>query len=125
MSPHITTIDLDFVQVEINESFAILTIREGTTFDLPKLGSLFDIFNEFYPDKEFGYISDRKFDYSVNPTCYLEISNHQRLRSIAVLCHSESSLQTATFEKAFYKHPFETFYTLEECKAWTLNNLQS
>ncbi|MDC8004109.1 hypothetical protein POV27_08595 [Aureisphaera galaxeae] len=119
-----TTIDLDFVQVEIYDQYALLTIQEGIVFDLPKLGSLFEVFEQYYPDKPFGYISDRKFDFSVNPTCYLEVSNHPRLMSIAVLCHTESSYNTAQFEKAFYKRPFGVFYSMEECEAWTLKNIQ-
>ncbi len=119
-----STIDLDFVQIEIYDQYALLTIREGTVFDLPKLGSIFEIFEQYYGDKPFGYISNRKFDYSVNPTCYLEVSNHPKLKSIAVLCHTEASYNTAQFEKAFYKRPFGVFYSLEECIEWTLKNVE-
>lgn len=119
-----STIDLDFVQIEIYDQYALLTIREGTVFDLPKLGSIFEIFEQYYGDKPFGYISNRKFDYSVNPTCYLEVSNHPKLKSIAVLCHTEASYNTAQFEKAFYKRPFGVFYSLEECIEWTSKNVE-
>ena len=124
MSSFPTTVDLDFVQIEVYDHYALLTIKEGTVLDVSKLEQLFEVFEVHFPNQPFGYISDRKFDFSVNPTCYLEVSNHERLKAIAVLCHKESSYETAKFEKAFYKRPFEAFFTLEECKNWILHQIQ-
>jgi len=121
LSPMI--VDLDFVQVNIFKNHAFITINEGVVFDLPKLEKLFEVFDNYYPNKPFGYISDRQFDYSVNPTCYLEVSNHPRLKSIAILCHKQSSYESAQFEKAFYKRPFGVFFSLKECENWIQSHL--
>lgn len=125
MSSLPATVDLDFVQIETYSNYAILTIKEGILLDLPKLELLFEVFDSYFPNKPFGYISDRKFDFSVNPTCYLEVSNHPRLKAIGILCHKESSYETAKFEKAFYKRPFEAFYTMPECKTWIEQQIDS
>jgi hypothetical protein len=40
------------------------------------------------------------------------------LLGIAIVCHKESSVLTATFEKQFYKRPMEVFFDLKEGKEW-------
>ena len=115
-SSFLTKIDLNFVQIEIYKRYALLTIKDDVLFDLPKLEKLFEVFDEYYPEETFGYISNRKFAFSVNPICYIGIANHPRLRSIAIFCHKKSTFTNAQFEKAFYKRPFGVFYTLEECE---------
>lgn len=118
LSKPLKTLELDFVFLEIHENYFISTIKEGVLFDTDKLLKLCKIFDEYFPDRPFGYISDRKFDYSVNPTCYLECKNHTQLKGIAVLCHNDKSYQTAQFERAFYKGPMESFYSREESIKW-------
>jgi hypothetical protein len=78
----------------------------------------YNLFEEYYPNQKFGYISNRKFDYSVNPTCYLESERFPNLLGMAMWCHSESSYKTTQFEKTFYDRPFSAFYSLEDCKNW-------
>jgi len=111
-------IDLDFVQIELYKDYIISSIKEGVVFDIPQQKRFYEIFDKYYPNKPFGYISNRKFDYTVNPTSYLQHSLYPRMVGMAILCYSENSYNTALFEKGFNSQPFQPFYTMEECKNW-------
>ncbi len=111
-------INLDFVQVEIHANYLISTIQEGIVFSTAHLETFYTLFETHYPNKKFGYISNRKFDYSVDPTCYKDAVKYPNLLGFAVWCHSEASFNTTQFEKSFNSKPFEGFYTFEECKIW-------
>ncbi len=112
------TIDFGFAEVQLFDNYIISTIKEGLVFDLEHQKKFYGIFDLYYPNKPFGYISNRKYDYTVNPTSYFEHSKYPRMVCMAVLCYNESSYRMAEFEKAFYKHPFKPFFTLEECIDW-------
>ncbi len=112
------TILLDFAKVTLYPNIMIASINEGVVFDKAELKEFYNIFDTYYPNKLFGYISDRKYDYTVNPTSYLESSLHPNLASIAIVCQSEESHRTAQFEKQFYKRPFQVFYDMDESKKW-------
>jgi len=109
---------LDFAKIEIFEDYLISTVKEGILFDLKNLKKLHFIFDTYFPNKLFGFISNREHDYTVDPTCYLQHSKHPRLIGEAVFCHSQSAFKTTQFEKTFYKRPFEAFFSIEQCKNW-------
>lgn len=111
-------VDLDFAQISLFQNHAYLVIKEGVVIDTKELNTIYQLLSNHYIDQNFGYISDRQFDFSVNPNCYKEVVNYPRLKSIAVLCHKESTYDTANFEKTFYNKPFAPFYSIEECQAW-------
>ena len=118
-------IDLDFAKIEIYPKFLTSTIQEGVVFGIKHLEKINSVFQEHYPNQKFGYISNRKFDYSVDPICYLESDRFTHLTCIAIWCHNETNLNTTEIEKNFNKKPFEAFYTFEECKNWVEQILHS
>lgn len=118
MSPYPKKIALDFTEIEVYEDYLISTVKEGVVFDLPHLEKIHMVFDTFFPDKLFGFISNRKNDYTVNPTCFMHHSKYPRLIGEAVLCHTKSSYNISQFEKKFYSRPFEAFFSLDECKSW-------
>ena len=111
-------IELDFTYLELHLDFVISSIKEGVVFDNEHREQLFAIFDTYYKQKNFGYISDRKFDYTINPTSYLKSQTYKNLVGYAVHCYSDSNYATAMFEKRFYDRAFAAFYSLEECKNW-------
>ena len=119
------TIDLYFVYVEIFDDYLVSTIKEGVLFDKPELEAFYEIFDTFFPDSSFGYISNRKFDYTINPTCYLESSKYPGLLGMAIVCNTKQSYRTANFEKTFYDRPFHVFYKMEEAERWVAELLGS
>jgi hypothetical protein len=125
-SSFVKTIDLDFVHIKLYENYLISTIKEGVVFDKPHLERLYKILNDSFPGQYYGYISDRKFDYTVNPTCYLKSETiHPNLLGIAVHCYNSASYNNAQFERNFYHRPMDTFYTLDQCKEWVNKLIES
>ncbi|WP_339696318.1 hypothetical protein [uncultured Marixanthomonas sp.] len=119
LSPEPILVELEFGTLEIHENCVISTIKEGILFDKEERKKMYRIFEKYFEGKPFIYISNRKNDYTVNPTSYLQddhFSNH--LVGMAVLCYSKSSFDNALFEKQFYKRAFNVFYTVEACKLW-------
>ncbi|MGJ8665844.1 MAG: hypothetical protein ACSHW7_05720 [Patiriisocius sp.] len=117
-SPLRKKINLDFVQIELYDKFLISTIKEGVVFEKQHLHTFYEIFDNYFPNRPFGYIANREFDYTVNPTCYLQPSDFPNLRGIAICCRNESSAAIAKFEKKFYQRPMEIFFDIESSKNW-------
>ncbi|GAB5399419.1 MAG: hypothetical protein Aureis2KO_10040 [Aureisphaera sp.] len=117
------TIELYFAKVVVNPNMIIASINEGVIFDTAELKEFYNIFNTYFPNEPFGYISNREYDYTVNPTSYLESSSHPNLHSIAIVCHSQKSYDMAQFEKQFYKRPFKVFYSMKDAKDWIQQQL--
>ncbi len=121
MSSPIThkVIELDFATFELYENYVISTIKEGVAFDLPHLEKLTDIFNQYFSEKPFVSIANRQYDYTINPTCLMHSDLFPTLIGIGVVCYTPSALETAKFEKNFYKGILETFASMEECIDWS------
>ena len=114
--PHI--LNYDFVKIELFSNYLIATFAEGILFDGSHLDIMYKVFDQYYPNKKFGYISNRVYDYTVDPNCYKDSGKYPLLMGIAVCCYSEASFKMAEFEKAFFVKPFAVFYSLEESEAW-------
>tara|TARA_B100001146_G_scaffold222761_1_gene235818 strand:+ start:29147 stop:29551 length:405 start_codon:yes stop_codon:yes gene_type:complete len=116
-NPHIK--ELDFITLYFYEEYVISMIHEGVFFDLPHLEEVTKHFKAFYPeDKPFASIADRKNDYTINPTCFFQSDIMSNLVCIGTVCHSQTSYDTASFEKMFYKGNFEVFMSMKRCKRW-------
>ena len=87
-------------------------------FDSPELAQFHSVFDKYFKGKNFGFISNRKNDYTVTPTAFINVSKNSGLTGVAILCHSEASYNNSLFVKKFYSRPYKSFYTLEECKEW-------
>lgn len=112
-------VNLSFGSAKIFDHFIEININEGITFRTEDLETLFDLFDTYFPKKEFGYLSNRAKDYSLELTPGLYKSFHENLKATAVVCYSNSSFQNAKFEKEFYKNvPCEVFREYEEAVNW-------
>ena len=118
-SPAKIGLDIGFAQFELYDDYLIGTIKEGIVFNTFHLIKFHEIFDEHYSNRPFGYISNRKYDYTIDPTCYFDVSNFSdRLVGIAVLCFSEASYNNAIFAKQFIQRPQKPFYNEEDCVQW-------
>ena len=120
MAPHANeSLTLDFATIEVLDCYLVATMNEGVLFDRSHLAELYKVFNTYFPDKPFGYISNRINDYTVDPTSYFKAKEDPRLAAVAIMCYSETAYNNALFERTFYKNrPLKPFYHMEECKAW-------
>ena len=109
--------------MEVYEDYIISSVNEGIVFDSPELAQFHSVFETYFKGKKFGFISNRKNDYTVTPTAFINVSRNNGLTGVAILCHSKSSYENSLFVKKFYSKPYKSFYTIEECKEW-LNTLK-
>ncbi|MBL4662972.1 MAG: hypothetical protein JKY22_05345 [Flavobacteriaceae bacterium] len=127
MAPHATkTLQLDFAVVDIFDDYFVVTMDEGLLFGRSQLNELYKLFNSYFPDSPFGYISNRINDYTVDPTSYFDTEDGPWLSAIAIMCYSETGYSNALFEQTFYKNrPFKPFYKMEECIEWLKMNVKN
>ncbi|PVW13785.1 hypothetical protein [Marixanthomonas spongiae] len=118
LSPEPILLNLSFATLEIHENCVISTIKEGILFDKEERKQLYEVFKQHFRQKPFVYISNRKNDYTVNPTSYLQEDDFAQLMGMAVLCYSKSTYDNALFEKRFYKQEFHVFYSFQTCEHW-------
>ncbi|CAM3419209.1 hypothetical protein [Aequorivita lipolytica] len=112
-------IKLSFGTARIYGNIVEIIIDEGTVFHQGSLKELFNLFDTHFPDENFGYISNRLNDYSIDLSPALYQSFHKNLTAVAALCYSEISYKNAMFEKAFYKHkPFDAFKDYDQAIKW-------
>ena len=112
-------LDIGFANFELYEDYLVATVKEGVVLEAKEMEKFHDIFSNHYSNRPFGYISNRKNDYTINPTYYKEIEKYNiNLVGIATLCYTNASYNTAKFAEKFFSWPHEAFFTLEECVAW-------
>lgn len=111
-------IDLDFTDLHFFNDYVISTVKKDMVLEKDQIDNLKRVCQKFFDGKKFVYIANRKNDYNVNPTIYINLSEGISLSGIAVVSENISRLQTANFEKQFSNIPFELFQNLEEAKAW-------
>ena len=120
MADHVTIkLDIGFANFELFDDYLIATVQEGIVLQAKEMNKFHEVFKNHYSNRPFGYISNRKFDYTVDPTYYKEVENYDfNLVGIATLCYSPATYDTAKFAEKFFKWPHQAFFTLEECVAW-------
>ena len=124
-SPAALRVDIDFAHFDLYENYLVATIHEGVIFDAPHLIKFHEIFDKHYYNRPFGYISNRKNDYTINPTCYAVSEKYNtKIVGVATLCYSEITYRNANFTERFLKWPHSAFYTMEECVEWIESQLK-
>lgn len=115
---------LDFATIQLFDNYLISTIHEGVIFDKPQLEQFYEIFDEHYSNRPFGYISNRIHEYSIVPTCYLKSTESPWLAAMGVYCISERAYDMALFEQKFYtKRPFKPFRIMDDCMDWVQHHI--
>ncbi len=111
------TIDLEFAEIQLFDTYAISSIKEGVMFNAPHLEAFFEIFKLHYGNKPFVSIANRKNDYTVDPQLF-KTMRLPEIAAIGVVCHTDSSYQIALFEREFYPGVFMIFKEMDECIEW-------
>ena len=109
---------LSFTELEFYESAVISTIKENLIFGHEHVHQLRKICIDHYGNSDFVYITNRKYNYNVNPVIYLDLIQVGTLKGIAVLSNKIERLQTANFERNFSPVPYELFENREEALTW-------
>ncbi|HLW33526.1 MAG TPA: hypothetical protein VKX40_14785 [Aequorivita sp.] len=111
--------EASFGKVSIIDNIIVININEGYIFRANDLKELFDIFDTFFPNQKFGYLTNRVNDYTIDLSPELYKAVHPNLTAIAAVCYNQASFKNAKFEKEFYKKgSFEAFTDFQEAVAW-------
>ena len=109
-------LDVGFASFQFYDNYVIATVREGVVLGQEEMAKFHEVFVNQYGDNPFGYISNRKNDYTINPLYYKEIEKYNiNIVAIATLCYSKESYDMALFAEQFFSWPHAAFYTLEDC----------
>lgn len=112
--------DLKFGTVKIYDRILVSELNEGILFDVESNRKLLKIGEEEFGGEDYGYISNRKASYAVDPMVYRESAEHKNLKAIAVITSSERGFRSAKVERSFYKNKnsFGIFTSFEEAAEW-------
>ncbi len=112
------TITYSFGVAEIHDHYIVMVMNEGVTVTPAYNRELETLAETVFAGKKFGYITHRKYSYSVDPSTYLGTSKIENLVGFAVVSDEALSMSNVELEKLFLKKPFRHFYTLDEAIDW-------
>ena len=112
-------IDVGFAHFDLFDTYLITTVGEGVVLGKEEMQTFREVFEKYYGNKPFCYVSNRINDYTINPLYYKEVEKHPlNIVAVSTLCFSEESYKNAVFAEQFFSWPHKAFYTLEECIAF-------
>ncbi|MEH6763240.1 MAG: hypothetical protein V7655_01975 [Aequorivita antarctica] len=110
-------------EVFIFDNFLVNQIKEGVTVTPDHNEKLREVLDKHFSNKNVVYISNRYFNYAVDPLTYLETSKIHNLVAMAIVAKTELAKSNANLESMFYKKNFEIFETLSEAMVWVQKQL--
>ncbi|HET8838888.1 MAG TPA: hypothetical protein VFM82_07855 [Flavobacteriaceae bacterium] len=111
-------IQLDFGTFQIHENYVLSTIFKNVLVGEKRKQEVIVLAKKYFPQKNFGYISDRVNNHSTKLTNFLNLEKIQNLKGIAAVCYSPLQIRAALLEKEICLVPFEIFDSLEKAKIW-------
>ncbi len=121
----IKQIELGFVYLEFYECAVISTIKEDVIVEKKHVEELRSVCIDHFKEKNFVYITNRKYNYNVNPVVYIDLVHDHTLKGIAVISERIENQQTARFEMNFSPVPFELFQNKDEAIIWASSLAQA
>ena len=113
-----TSLSYHFGALEIHNNFVIAVMKEGITVKPEYNKYLEDISIKYFKNKPFGYITNRKNSYSVDPRIYFETSKIKNLVAFSVVSIKKINLTNSDLERIFFKKPFKHFTELDNAIQW-------
>lgn len=108
----------DFCEVEIYDYYMISVVYEGETILKEHNAILEDLAKQYFNDKPFYYITNRKYSYAVDPTVYKETSKIPNLKAFVVVTHENIGSAFTKIEEIFLNKPLKVFGNLDLALAW-------
>ena len=113
------TVQYDFGTFYFFDNVVISEINEGISLVFDDTLELIEQIKKYYQGRPFGYLSNRIYSYSVDPTGYFKVEeNFPNLAGFAVVMHNRFTNGALKIEKMFLAAPFEGFMTLGEAFTW-------
>ncbi len=114
----ITSLSYHFGILEVYNNFVLAVMKEGITVKPEYNEYLIEIAEKHFKNKPFGYITNRKNSYSVDPRIYYETSKINNLVAFSVVSVKKINLTNVELEKIFLKKPFKHFTELNNAIQW-------
>lgn len=111
-------IELSFTTLVFFDYVVVSTIKEDMIIGQEEIEELRKICTDHFKEKNWAYVTNRKYNYNVNPVIYIDLVKTNRLKGIAVVSDNIERLKTANFEKNFSPVPYELFHYEEEAIIW-------
>jgi hypothetical protein len=102
----------------------ISEIKPEVVFENQHVAELLEVCHDVFDGRAFVYISNRKQEYNVTPTIYLDLDKAEALKGIAIVSNKSSAQNMAKFESQFAKVNYGIFSNLEEARDWALEQVK-
>ena len=93
---------LDIGTVQVFDDYMVATFDEGATVTLERAYQIIGISEIHFRNRNFGYISQRKNSYAVDPTIYNYLRGLENLKAFAIVSKKEIDMHNFKIEKLFY-----------------------
>jgi hypothetical protein len=108
------------VEVFVFEKYLIAQVKEGVLLNPKYNAQLKELIEKHYLNKNFVYISNRVFDYSIRPLTYKETSKITNLLGMCMVTNTVSGKRAANFESKFYSKDFKVADNLPKAIHWAV-----
>ncbi len=115
---------LDFGNLIFYDNYLISVINEGVEFKKKENDILLQMSRDHFKNIPYGYISYRKYSYSVDPFVYIESSKEVNMKAISIVCNSDYKKLSFDIEKLFISKELQHFENLKDAVNWIQNVLQ-
>lgn len=119
----VASYDLGIGNIEVFDDYLVAVFKEGVSFDMEHIAKLVKIGHLHFMNKNFVYISLRKYSYAMNPLIYLEGNKISNLKGVAVVTTLNEQIERIKIETEFYVNAIRHFYTMEDALKWKDSNL--
>ena len=107
----------DFCKIEFYNRYVIVTFNENIFVNLPKAQEVRNKFREYYGNKDFVLITNRKYQHQVAEEVY-EQGQLKNMKGLAIVSDKRTERDKAMSEQKLFDKSFVFFNTLEEAISW-------
>lgn len=107
-------ITLHFCYVKIYDDYIYVVINEGINVCSTHNEYLVSIANQYFKNRDFVYITDRKNSYSVDPTVYFQTAAITNLKAVIIIQSETSVVNNPVIESLFFDKPIHVVHSLEQ-----------
>ncbi|MCC1483691.1 hypothetical protein [Winogradskyella immobilis] len=115
----------NFGTLQFYENYVISTQNEGVHIGINEHNKIMSTIIDYFGDKKFIYIANRKHSYSIDVMVYYEVIKVKNLLAIAVVNYLKTNVSTYTMESHFLKKKSKEFDELETAIKWASTLLEN
>ncbi|WP_026810845.1 hypothetical protein [Arenibacter latericius] len=116
---------LEIGKIQVYDDYMISIFDEGSTVNGERLFQILGIIEIHFRDKNFGFISLRKYSYAIDPMIYNQLREIENLKALAVVSIKEIDMHNFNIERLFYKKNMKFFIDLDNALAWIKRRIRS